>query len=239
MQPHYPQRTGIDKILREAFAYWNNTLFYHILFSLIYFSVAFLVLYYFAAKFGLLEKFVEIFPLLSTDPASFQVKMTEIARTSEAIKFSYVQMGTFAFLYPLNLGLMKMFRKIDLKEEVKTEDLFAGYSGSNFFIFTSFYLFWFIIFSYLKLTVILGVVWVLVTLFSAPLMFFMEKRIFETVQLSYKALKADFITISVCALVALLFKYIGIFTFVGAIFTFPFWNAMIYALYKNLFKEMN
>lgn len=239
MEQDYPQKTGIDKILKEAFSYWNQTLMYNIIFSLIYFSVSFIVLYYFGMKYGLLQKFEDIFPLALKNPTAYRTAAQEIMQTGEAMKFSYVLLAVFAFLYPLNLGLMKMFRKIDLKEKINFKDLFAGYNGTNFFIYASFFLFWYIIFEYAKLLVIPAVLWVLVTLFCAPLMFFMDKRIMESIQLTIKALRGNFITVFVCVLVAILFRYIGIFSIIGALFTFPFWNAMIYAMYKNFFREMD
>lgn len=239
MEQDYPQKTGIDKILKEAFSYWNQTLMYNIIFSLIYFSVSFIVLYYFGMKYGLLQKFEDIFPLALKNPTAYRTAAQEIMQTGEAMKFSYVLLAVFAFLYPLNLGLMKMFRKIDLKEKINFEDLFAGYNGTNFFIYASFFLFWYIIFEYAKLLVIPAVLWVFVTLFCAPLMFFMDKRIMESIQLTIKALRGNFITVFVCVLVAILFRYIGIFSIIGALFTFPFWNAMIYAMYKNFFREMD
>lgn len=239
MEQDYPQKTGIDKILKEAFSYWNQTLMYNIIFSLIYFSVSFIVLYYFGMKYGLLQKFEDIFPLALKNPTAYRTAAQEIMQTGEAMKFSYVLLAVFAFLYPLNLGLMKMFRKIDLKQKINFEDLFAGYNGTNFFIYASFFLFWYIIFEYAKLLVIPAVLWVLVTLFCAPLMFFMDKRIMESIQLTIKALRGNFITVFVCVLVAILFRYIGIFSIIGALFTFPFWNAMIYAMYKNFFREMD
>lgn len=239
MEQDYPQKTGIDKILKEAFSYWNQTLMYNIIFSLIYFSVSFIVLYYFGMKYGLLQKFEDIFPLALKNPTAYRTAAQEIMQTGEAMKFSYVLLAVFAFLYPLNLGLMKIFRKIDLKEKINFADLFAGYNGTNFFIYASFFLFWYIIFEYAKLLLIPAVLWVFVTLFCAPLMFFMDKRIMESIQLTIKALRGNFITVFVCVLVAILFRYIGIFSIIGALFTFPFWNAMIYAMYKNFFREMD
>ncbi|WP_297983898.1 hypothetical protein [uncultured Chryseobacterium sp.] len=239
MEQDYPHKTGIDKILKEAFSYWNQTLMYNIIFSLIYFSVSFIVLYYFGMKYGLLQKFEDIFPLALKNPTAYRTAAQEIMQTGEAMKFSYVLLAVFAFLYPLNLGLMKIFRKIDLKEKINFADLFAGYNGTNFFIYASFFLFWYIIFEYAKLLLIPAVLWVFVTLFCAPLMFFMDKRIMESIQLTIKALRGNFITVFVCVLVAILFRYIGIFSIIGALFTFPFWNAMIYAMYKNFFREMD
>lgn len=238
MQATQPDKSGLDQVLNDAFFYWNKTLFYNIVFSLIYFAISFIVLYFFAIKWGLLEKFEAVFPLVFKDPQAYNNALKDIMQSGEAMKFSYVILGVLTFLYPLNLGLMKMFRKIDLGEKVGIEDLFAGYSGSNFFIYTSYFAFWYIIFGYAKILIIPAILWVFVTLFCAPLMFFMDKRIMESIQLSIKAIKLDFITVFVGVIVALLFRYIGIFTIFGALFTFPFWNAMIYALYKKLFTEV-
>lgn len=238
MQQTYPQKNGIEKVLKDAFFYWNQTLLYQIVFSLIYFSISFIVLYYFAMKWDLLQRFQEIFPLAIKDPAGYRNELNKLMATGEVMKFNYVVLGVLSFLYPLNLGLMKMFRKIDLKEKLSFEDLFAGYAGSNFFIHTSYFLFWYIIFGYAKILIIPAVLWVFVTLFCAPLMFFMDKRITESIQLTIKAVRMDFITVLICVLVTVLFRYIGIFTIIGAIFTFPFWNAVIYALYKKLFREV-
>ena len=130
-----------------------------------------------------------------------------------------------------------MYRKLDTQERPKVSDLFLGYAGKNFFIFASFYLFWLLIYIYTVPTIILAVVWVLITLFSAPLMFFLDKKMLETVSLNYKALKRFPMEILLCCVVAVLFKYGGIFTIVGALFTYPFWNAIIYSLYSSLFNE--
>jgi hypothetical protein len=87
-------------------------------------------------------------------------------------------------------------------------------------------------------TIILPFVWVMITLFVAPLMFFQNKTIFEGIALNWKALKLYFIEILVCVIVAFLFKYIGFTLFlVGGLLTLPFWNAMIHSLYKTIFDE--
>lgn len=87
-------------------------------------------------------------------------------------------------------------------------------------------------------TLFLAVLWVMITVFVAPLMFFSNKRIFEAISLNIQALRKYFLEILVCVIVAVFFRYIG-FTlfFVGGLFTFPFWNAMIYSLYKTIFSE--
>ena len=95
-----------------------------------------------------------------------------------------------------------------------------------------------IIFTYANSLLILGIVWVFITLFSIPLMFFMDVKTFEGIGLTIKGLKRDFVTILISVIVALLFSLSGILLFgFGFLFTFPFWNAVIYSLYKNYYHE--
>lgn len=238
MQNNYPQKPGIENILKSAFAYWSKTLGYQLAFSLIFLSVLFLVYYHFASDFGILDKYAAIFNKNPNNMAQMQMQIQQLALSPAYKKLSWILLGTLVLLYPLNLGFYKMYRKMDLGQNIGFEDLFAGYSGINFFIYTSFYLFWLMVFSYALPTVILGIVWIFLTLFSAPLMFFMDKRIFETIDLSFKAWRMFFIEIFVGVAVAFFFKYVGLLFFgVGFLFTFPFYNAMIYALYRNIFSE--
>ena len=118
-------------------------------------------------------------------------------------------------------------------------DLFAGYIGFDFFKFLGFYLFWIIVFTYANAFLVLGLVWVFITLFSIPLMFFMDVKTFEGVVLTVKALRKNFGIIVTGMLIATIFSLSGILLFgVGFLFTFPFWNAMIYALYQHIYKEI-
>ncbi|HPZ26032.1 MAG TPA: hypothetical protein PKV58_08920, partial [Kaistella sp.] len=71
-----------------------------------------------------------------------------------------------------------------------------------------------------------------------PLMFFMDVKTFEGIGLTIKGLKRYFVTILISVIVALLFSLSGILLFgFGFLFTFPFWNAVIYSLYKNYYHE--
>lgn len=238
MQQNYPQKTGIDFILKDAFSYWSKTLLYQVLYSLLYISVLILVFYYASAKYGILEQYLALGDKLKDGFDVYQAAIAEMTKSPGFMTFYWIMIGALVFLYPLNLGFYKMFRKIDTGEKPLMEDLFAGYLGTNFFIYTSFYLFWFLIYLYAMPTVILGVVWVFITLFAAPLMFFMDKKIFESISLTWKALKLYPLEILVCSIVAIMFKYVGVLTIIGAIFTLPFWNPMIYALYKKVFNEV-
>lgn len=238
MQQQFPQPTGIDFILKTAFRYWSRTLLYQVAFSLLYFSVFLCSLFYFANFFGIFEQYLLLSEKLSEGFSAYQQGVQDLAKNPNFMKFQLAIMLTLTFLYPLNLGLFKIYRKLDLNEPLKLEDLFAGYSGINFFIYFGYFLFWFMVYSYAASTIILGIIWVFLTLFSAPLMFFMDKRIFETFSPNVQALKRFPMEIFVGVFVAVFFRYFGLFTILGAVFTFPFWNAMIYALYKRIFTEI-
>lgn len=238
MQENYPQKPGIDFIVKQAFFYWNKTLIYQLMFSIIYFSIFFTSLFFFATKFGIWEQNQALIEAYKTSTEAYLEKAQALSQTESSRMFMYSFLGTIIFLYPLNLGFFQIYRKMDLNEEIGLSDLFVGYNGSNFFRYGSYFLFWILPYSQLLGTVIFPVFWIAVTLFIAPLMFFQNKTILEGLSLSFKAMKSYFIEIFVCILIAFIFKYIGFGVFfVGALFTFPFWNAMIYSLYKTIFSE--
>lgn len=238
MQNKYPQKPGIDFILKQAFFYWNKTLIYQLMFSIIYFAIFFTSISFFAAKYGIWEMNQELVEAFKIGTSEYLAKTSEIAQTDNYQKFMYGIFGTIIFLFPLNLGLFQIFKKMDLKEKIVIGDLFAGYNGLNFFKYIGYYIFWFFTYLMVAQTIILPVVWVFITIFVAPLMFFTDKRIFEAISLNFKALKMYFLEIFVCILVAFFFKYLGFGLFlIGGLFTFPFWNAMIYSLYKTVFSE--
>lgn len=199
----------------------------------------FLGYFYLFRYFGLWDEFAKYSDLVKTDIPAFNKKMEEIARLPQARNFGLAFFFLLALINPLNVGLYKIFRKIDLKEPVSMKDLFAGYLGFDFFKFFGFYLFWIIIFTYANALLVLGLVWVFITLFSIPLMFFMDVKTFEGIILTVKGLRKNFGMILIGMLIALLFSLSGFLLFgVGFLLTFPFWNAMIYALYQHIYKEI-
>lgn len=238
MQTDYPQKPGINFFLKQAFFYWNRTILYQLIFSVIYFSIFIFVSVYFLNYFGLMEKYTLIFQQHSEDFVKYQSEVQKLYMTPEFQNVFWVIIALKVFLYPLNLGFFKIFRKLDSNEKIEIKDLFSGYEGINFFLYTSFYLFWFFIYYYSISTFFLGIIWVVITLFCAPLMFFMNKSIFSGIKLSVKAFRMYPVEILVCIFVAILYKYVGFLTFFGAFFTYPFWNSMIYALYKTVFSEV-
>lgn len=242
MQENYPQKPGIDFILKQAFFYWNKTLIYQLLFSAVYFIVFMLVYFYVADRFGIYDQMSQLLvEYLKVGPKGLEKLNEGLQTITSSENYAYTALGLFlvsAFLYPLNLGFFQIYRKIDLKEQVELSDLFVGYNGLNFFRYTSYFVFYYFVAEMLKVTIILPVVWIMLTLFISPLMFFHNKTIFEGISLGWKALKTFFVEIFVCTIVAILFKYLGLAAFlVGFLFTFPFWNAMIYSLYKTIFNE--
>lgn len=238
MDKNYPQKVSIQEILKTAFSYWNRTLFYQIAFSLLYFSMFFLGYFFLFKYFGLWDEMMQHSELLKTDFVAFNKKMEEVSKLPQTQSFLLGIFFLFAFLNPLNVGFYKIYRKIDLKEVISLNDLFAGYIGFAFFKFFGFYLFWMIIFSYANSFLLLGLVWVLLTIFSVPLMFFMNVNTIEGIKLTVKGLKKDFTTIFISVLIAALFSFSGLLLFgFGFLLTFPFWHAMIYTLYQQFFKE--
>lgn len=238
MEKEYPQKVSIQEILKTAFSYWNRTLFYQMAFSLLYFSLFFLGYFYLFKYFGLWDQVSQNSDLLKTDFPAFNKKMEEVSKLPQTQSFLLGIFFLFALLNPLNVGFYKIYRKVDLKEKIGMNDLFAGYLGFDFFKFFGFYLFWMIVFSYANSLLLLGIVWIIITLFSVPLMFFMNVNTIEGIKLTVKGLKQDFTTILISVIIAALFSISGLLLFgFGFLFTFPFWHAMIYTLYQRFFKE--
>lgn len=238
MQNRYPQRPGAEFILKQAFFYWNKTLIFQLMFSIVFFAMFFTSMFFFAERYGIWEQNQELAEALKQGSKAYMEKLSTLAATENYQMFSYAILGTSVFLFPLNLGLFQIFRKIDLNEKIELRDLFDGYNGFNFFKYAGYYLFWAMIYRMGIPTVFLAVLWVSVTIFVAPLMFFMNKGIFEAISLNFKALRIYSVQIWVGILVAIVFKYAGFALFlVGGLFTFPFWNAMVYSLYKTIFSE--
>ncbi len=237
MQPPYPPKAGIPFLLNQAFSYWIRTLLYQVLFSLITFSLFFAVAYYASVRYGVLGPYLELSEKLAISMEAYQGGVQEIMKLPGFTTFYWILIGCAVFLFPLNLGLFTLYRKLDNGEKLQVSDLFEGYRGARFFSFASFYLFWIMVYLFTLPTLFLGVFWVLLTLFTAPLMLFAKRRLFETLSLNFTALKRFPLEIIACCLVAILFKYAGMFTIIGAVFTYPFFTAVIYVLYRKIFYE--
>jgi hypothetical protein len=228
---------GVDKVLKKAFHYWSKSLGFQFLFSLIYLSILLFVGYYFSTQYGILDQYIAAFAKAKDGAQVYEKEISDIMQNPNYLKFYYIMLATLVFLYPLNIGLFHIYRKIDLGEKLELQDLLAGYDGVQFFKFLSFYLFWVIIFYYAAPTLFLGIFWVLITLFTGPLMYFQNKRNFECFGINFAVLKKYFIVILVGLIVSTLFKLVGMLTIVFLPFAYPFSNAMVYALYSEIFKD--
>lgn len=238
MERNYPQKPGLELILKQAYYYWSKTLAFQLIFSIMYFGIMITAMYFFAGRFGIYEYTAQLQEAFAQGTQAYLEKSQELGATENMMYFTYALIGTSVFLYPLNIGFFQIYRKMDLGEVVTFNDLLVGYNGFNFFRYISYFVFWILTYLMIAQTLILPIVWVMGTLFVAPLMFFQNKRIFEGMALNFKALKMFFVEILVAVLIAFFFKYLGFMVFlVGGLFTFPFWNAMIYALYRNIFVE--
>ncbi len=238
MIQNHTQKAKVGDILRAAFLYWKKTLVFQALFSLIYFSILIIVVFVVSEKLGLLGQYQELMQKYSHDMQLYMKEAQKIAASPNYIQFFWILNGTLIFLFPLNMGLFQIYRKLDLKQPIEIADLFAGYSGSNFFKYISLALFWMMAYLLVLQTLFLPILWVFITLFTGPLMFFTNKRLVETIPLNIKALKLYSAEIFVCVVIGLFIKYLGVITIFGAIFTYPIMTAMIYALYKVIFNEV-
>lgn len=233
------QKPGVSEILSDSFNYWNRTLRFQLLYSLLYLSLFFFGYFYLFRWFGLWDEIIQHQDLAKTNFTAFNEKIKEIAQLPQMGSFALSVLVLLAIINPLNVGFYKIYHKLDLGEKTVTNDLFAGYLGFDFFRFFGFYLFWLIVFSYANSLLMLGILWVLVTVFSVPLIFFKRVPTFQSVALTVKALRGNLTVVLATIMIAFLFSLSGILLFgFGFLLTFPFWNAVIYSLYKRVFTEI-
>lgn len=227
---------SVANVLKMAFYFWRKSLLYQILYSILFISLLITSFFYLMDYYELSKGFFEISQNESIDQGKrFEEMQKFIATHPNAPSFSWAMIGVSCFLFPLNLGLFAIFRKIQLAEPVSLSNLFTGYRGRNFFALGSYFLFWILTFNIAMSTLILAPIWWLITLFVAPLMFFKNIRIIEGIGLTIKTLRKHFIDIMVVLVIGLIIKYIGIFSFFGIPLFFGFSNAIVFALYNNYF----
>lgn len=227
------RRIKPDEILRESLGYWQRTLGYQLLFSLLYFSVFFLVWYLAASKFGVLEEMMRLYTL--KDITVMQQEVQRLAAMPEYQNLSLTMVFTTAFLYPLNAGLQYIFRKLDEGEQPTVQDLFAGYSGVEFFKYLSYFLIWIFVYQLGMLLVVPALLWVVATVLVTPLLAFRNVRFMEALRINIKVLGQYPLLLVLGSIFAVVVKFSGLlFCGVGMLVTFPFWNVVIYVLYKKL-----
>ena len=142
-----------------------------------------------------------------------------------------------AAMFPLFIGFFKIYSLIDEGKKPELSDIFDGYNGSNFFKFWGYAIFWNVVFSLGIIFFLPGVFWVFITLFVSPLLYFTPMRLIEAINISAKVALANWAIVLPCAIIAFIFSYSGfLLFFVGFLLTFPFWNALIYTLFKKFFS---
>lgn len=237
MQTENHKQIGLDLVIKNAFQYWRKSILYQLLVSLISFCILIMIGIHFGQKYGILEEYIRLVTH-SGDIVQIQNGVQKLMSNPNMETLSIIFLGTKAFLFPLELGLFKIYRKMDNSENIHISDLFSGYVGINFFILVGYYLFWYFIYSYTLFTLVLPIVWILCTIFVAPLIFFMNQPMLKSIGINLKVLRIYFIPILICGIVAFLFKYSGFLLFgFGFLLTYSFSTAMIYALYQTIFKE--
>lgn len=156
-------------------------------------------------------------------------------QTDNAVLFLQVMIVIKAVIFPLNIGFFKIYRKLDLGEKPETGDLFAGFQGHYFFLFVIYSLAWSMINNFLS---VFTLIWIPMMLFVPALMFFKGFNYFQSFKISVQTFQNNLILIFIATIVSILFSYCGFIVFFFGIFiTFPFWNAMIYVLYKHLIGD--
>lgn len=209
-----------------------RTISFQFLFSFIYFSIFMFAAMYAFRYYGLFEEVQKFQNLFYSDTKAFLKRYEELMQTENARSFAMVVLVIKAVIFPLNIGFFKIYRKMDLGENPEIGDLFVGFRGHYFFIFIVYSLFWSIINTYLS---VFTLIWIPMMLLVPALIFFKNSNFFEAFKINIQTFQKNFILIFMASFVSILFSYSGILAFgFGFFLTFPFWNAMIYVLYKHL-----
>ncbi|QIG90048.1 hypothetical protein G6R40_10415 [Chryseobacterium sp. POL2] len=231
-----PNTSDINLVLSRAFNLWSSTLKFQISFSLFYFAILFALASFAFNYFGINEKVEAFAPLLQSNPDAFMEKMKELAVTEEYSNFMFALIVIKAIVFPLNIGMLNIFAVKESGKDPLLSDLLVGYQGINFFKYFTYGIFWGSVYYLSSIFAPLLLVWVLVSFFVSPIMFFLNQSSFKAISLGFAALKTNFILIFVCTLVAIAFSYSGLLMFgFGFLLTFPFWNAIIYACFRHVF----
>ena len=104
---------SLEVIFNDAFSYWKKTLLFQMLFSLLFFSILFTVVFFAANQFGIFEQYMEIFKNNQGDMAGLQQEMKTLVQSPGYMSMAWTLIATMVFLFPLNMGFFKIFRKIE------------------------------------------------------------------------------------------------------------------------------
>lgn len=228
---------SVGTVLKMAFHFWKKSILYQIIFSLLFITLLISSVFFLMDYYEISQGFFEISQNkdLNETQRIERIQAFLIEHPNAAF-FSWAMIAILCFLFPLNLGLMAICRKIHLSQTVSLSDLFMGYRGRNFFLLASYFLFWMLTFNIAMGTLLLAPIWWLITIFVAPLMFFKNIRIFEGIGLTIKVLRKHFMEVFLVLIIGAMIKYMGIFSFFGIPFFLGFSNVTIYALYSNYFS---
>lgn len=234
------RKISLDYVIKQSFKYWKSTLFYQLVFTIVYFSTLTIFLIFLYQYFEIGSKIIEVKPLLESSNAETSANgYIELLSSSNVRNLVYFfSVVASALVYPLNIGFFKIYSLIDEQKPISLNYLFEGYLGNNFFKFLSYYLIWGTVFYLLKMSIFpFAFLWVAFTIFVAPLLFFTPMNLIEAMKISFKVVAGNFFVIAACSILAIIFSYSGFFLFFfGLLFTFPFWNAIIYTLFKSYFR---
>jgi len=235
------QKVSFSKIPSKAIEYWRKTIIFQVVFSLFYFGIYVGLNLFLYQYFGILDELQEISEYMLIDTDIFKEKFSIIVSSEAFQNIVLCMVVVSAILFPLNIGLLNIYRKIDNLEKISLRDLFIGYEGYNFFKFFGYALFWGGIYHLCKEKFIFFMgIWILVTLLVAPLMFLQNMNVFKAIRLSFDAFIKNILSSLAVMLLAIIGSYLGfLFVFIGILFTFPFWNAVLYVFYKETFFIQN
>lgn len=229
-------KISLEEVFKKAFFYWKSTLFFQFVVTVLYFGITLyagvqLSKYYFG------DKMTQFTPELLSNTKEFLNRISQLMQSENGSYFQIALALIKAAMFPLNIGLFKIYTLIDEKKTPQFSDILEGYSGSNFFKFWGYAIFWGVVFQLGISFILPGVIWVFITLFVGPLLYFTPLRMMEAINLSAKVVFANWAVILPCAIVAFLFSYSGFMVFFfGFLLTYPFWNAIIYTLFKKYFN---
>lgn len=230
-------KISLEEVFKKAFFYWKSTLFFQVFVTVMYFGVTLfagvqLSMYYFG------DKMIEFTPELLTKTQEFMNKINQLMASENGSYFQIALSLIKAAMFPLGIGLFKVYTLLDENKKPTLTDVLDGYSGINFFKFWGYAIFWNVVFQLgVSFFILPGIFWVLITLFVGPLLYFTPMRMMEAINLSAKVVLANWTVILPCAIVAFLFSYSGFVVFLfGFLLTYPFWNAIIYTLFKKYFS---
>lgn len=229
------QKPEIGNIISEAYQYWMRTLPFQLLFTILYFSIFMFSAMYAYRYYGLFDEIMKIQDLFYSDFKTFTEKYSELMQTENARSFAMVVMVIKSVLFPMNIGFLKIYRKLDLGEQPRMSDLFAGFQGHYFFVFLAYALFWNVINNYL---LFFTIVCIPMLLMIPSLVFFKNYNLFQAFRISVQVFRKHILLLFLSTILSILISYSGLIMFFFGIFvTFPFWNAVIYVLYKRLIGD--